>query len=381
MTEAPSARPPASWTTRVGQNVRVRRVCILGSTGSIGTQALDVIERNPDRFVVVGLAAGGGNAEVLAAQARRHPEATVASGPDAALELATLEADVVLNGVAGLAGLEATVAAIGAGRTVALANKESLIAGGPLLAHAVDRLLPVDSEHSALWQCLLGSTPGSVRRLVITASGGPFRGRCRAELADVTVEQALAHPTWTMGPLVTVNSATLVNKGLEVIEGALLFGHHLPGDPYDAIEAVVHPQSLVHSMVEMVDGSTIAQVSPADMRTPIALALAWPGRVPDAAPAMDWTRPQELTFEPLDHDAFPAVRLAKAAGRAGGTAPAVYAAAAEAAVGSFLSGRGTFLSIVDVVEEVLARHQVAASPTLDDIRSAIAWATEEVGRS
>jgi 1-deoxy-D-xylulose-5-phosphate reductoisomerase len=358
----------------------VRSVVILGSTGSIGTQALDVIERNPSTFRVVGLAAGGGRPDLLGAQGRRHPEAQVASGPDAALELATLEADVVLNGVAGLVGLEATLAAIDAGRTVALANKESLIAGGALLTHAIDRLLPVDSEHSALWQCLAGAQKGGVRRLILTASGGPFRGRSRAELGGVTAAQALDHPTWDMGPLVTINSATLVNKGLETIEAALLFGHHLPGDPYDSIDAVVHPQSLVHSMVEMTDGSTIAQVSPPDMRTPIALALGWPERVADAAPGMDWTRAQSMTFEPLDQAAFPAVELAKAAGRAGGTAPAVYAAAAEAAVGAFLSGRGTFVSIVDVVEEVLSGHQVITSPTLGDIRSAITWAEEEVGR-
>jgi 1-deoxy-D-xylulose-5-phosphate reductoisomerase len=269
---------------------------------------------------------------------------------------------------------------------VALANKESLIAGGPLVEAARRKsggtVLPVDSEHSALWQCLAGTPPGSVARLVLTASGGPFRGRTRAALQGVTVAEALAHPTWQMGPLVTVNSATLVNKGMEVIEAALLFGDQLPGeDPYAHIDVVVHPQSLVHSMVEFVDGSTVAQLSPPDMRIPIARALSWPVPVPGAAPAMDWSRAQTLSFEPLDDEAFPAVSLARRAGRAGGTAPAVYAAAAEAAVAAFLDGNLPFVRIVDVVAEVLDGHEVITSPTLEDVQATLAWARERVRSS
>ena len=380
-----------------------RQVVLLGSTGSIGTQALDVVGRAPGAFAVVGLAAGSAaSAEQLAAQAREVGARVVALadpaggpalrealtgtqtrvllGPDAAEELAGEPCHTVLNGIAGVGGLKATLAALAAGRVVALANKESLIAGGPLVLDALGgdrgRLVPVDSEHSALWQCLLGFGPGDVRRLVLTASGGPFRGRRRDELTAVTPEQALAHPTWAMGPLVTVNSATLVNKGLEVIEAALLFGHLLPGgatgggDPYDAIDVVVHPQSVVHSMVEGVDGATLAQLSPPDMRLPISLGMGWPTRVPDAAPGMDWSRAQALTFEPLDEAAFPAVALAREAGRTGGTAPAVYAAAAEAAVGEFLAGRLAFLEIVDVVAEVLHGHRTAPTTTLQGVLNA-----------
>jgi 1-deoxy-D-xylulose-5-phosphate reductoisomerase len=379
-----------------------RELVLLGSTGSIGTQALDVVRRAaPGRFRVVGLAAAGHDPRLLAAQAAAtgaevvavgdaaNAEAVAAAlpdgtkllaGPGAVEELAGWPCDTVLNGVAGLAGLRATLTALRAGRVVALANKESLIAGGPLVREAIgtdpmlDRLLPVDSEHSALWQCLAGARPGSVAKLVLTASGGPFRGRRRDELAAVTPAEALAHPTWRMGPLVTVNSATLVNKGLETIEAQLLFGDLLPGQPYDAVEVVVHPQSLVHSMVGFVDGSTLAQVSPPDMRLPIALALGWPERVAGAAPAMDWAEPVTMTFEPLDHGAFPAVSLARAAGRAGGTAPAVYAAANEASVAAFLAGNLPFLAIVDTVEKVLAEHVPVPAPTLEDVLSAEEWA-------
>ncbi len=268
------------------------------------------------------------------------------SGPDSATEAAGLSADVVLNGMTGSIGLRPTLAALQAGSTLALANKESLIAGGPLVkaAAAPGQLVPVDSEHSALAQCLRGGSAAEVRRLVLTASGGPFRGRTRAELADVTPEQALAHPTWTMGPVVTTNSATLVNKGLELIEAHLLFDL-----PFDRIEVVVHPQSVIHSMVEFCDGSTIAQASPPDMRLPIALGLSWPERVADAAPACDWTTAATWTFAPLDHDAFPAVALARRAGEAGGTAPAVYNAANEELVEAFLGRRLPFLAIVDTL--------------------------------
>ena len=362
----------------------IREVVLLGSTGSIGTQAIDVIRREPERFRVVAIAGGGGRPDELAAQAIElgveavavsrataaqdvqlalYAEAKrsghdrgdfvmpkVLAGPDAVTEVAAWPCDIVLNGITGSVGLHATLAALEAGRTLALANKESLIAGGPLVLPYLDRIIPVDSEHSALAQCLRGGAKGEVRRLVLTASGGPFRGRTRADLAHVTPDQALAHPTWDMGPVITINSATLVNKGLEIIEAHLLFGI-----PYERIDVVVHPQSLVHSMVEFADGSTLAQLSPPDMRLPIALALGWPDRVPGAAPGMDWTTPHALTFEPLDTDAFPAVELAKAAGQAGGSGPAVFNAANEEAVAAFLGGRLPFLAIVEVIQQTLSR--------------------------
>jgi 1-deoxy-D-xylulose-5-phosphate reductoisomerase len=390
-----------------------RTVVLLGSTGSIGTQALDVARRNPDRFRIVGLAAGGGRVDLLAAQAlefgvevvavqqasavqdlqlafyaeaqRRgyssgdYPLPKVLAGPDAATELAAMPCDVVLNGITGSIGLAPTLAALEAGRVLALANKESLIAGGPLVTPYIDQVRPVDSEHSALAQCLRSGRRDEVRRLVITASGGPFRGRSRDELTAVTPDQALAHPTWAMGPVITCNSATLVNKGLEVIEAHLLFDIS-----YDDITVVVHPQSLVHSMVEFTDGSTIAQVSPPDMRLPIALALGWPERVPEAQPPMDWTRAQALTFEPLDTTAFPAVSLAMAAGRAGGTAPAVFNAANEEAVGAFFDGRLPFLGIIDTVADVLDRTPLRELSTVADVleveKEARALAREVIGR-
>ena len=330
-----------------------RDVVILGSTGSIGVQALDIIRRNPERFRVVGLAAGGASPQMLSAQAAEFGVEQVAVGADATTELAARSCDVVLNAVAGAAGLLPTLAALGAGNRVALANKESLIIGGPLVRGLAGpgQLSPVDSEHSALAQCLLGGSAEEVRRLILTASGGPLRGRSRAELANVAPDQALVHPTWSMGPLVTVNSATLVNKGLEVIEAHLLFDI-----PLERIEVVVHPQSVVHSMVEFVDGSTLAQASPPDMRIPIAWALAWPDRVADAAPACDWTASASWTFEPLDDETFPAVGLARRAAEAGGTAPAVFNAADEAAVAAFLAGRLPFLGIAETIAEVLQRH-------------------------
>ena len=387
---------------------------MLGSTGSIGTQALDVARRNPDRFRIVGLAAGGGRVDLLAAQALEFGVEVVAvqqasavqdlqlafyaeaqrrgystgdyqlpkvlAGPDAATEIAAMPCDVVLNGITGSIGLAPTLAALEAGRVLALANKESLIAGGPLVTPFIQQVRPVDSEHSALAQCLRSGRRDEVRRLVITASGGPFRGRSRDELTAVTPEQALAHPTWAMGPVITCNSATLVNKGLEVIEAHLLFDIS-----YDDINVVVHPQSLVHSMVEFTDGSTIAQVSPPDMRLPIALALGWPERVPEAQPPMDWTVPQALTFEPLDHTAFPAVSLAMAAGRAGGTAPAVFNAANEEAVEAFFAGRLPFLGIIDTVADVLDRTPLRELSTVADVleveREARARAREAIGRN
>ena len=379
-----------------------RRVVVLGSTGSIGTQALEVIAAAPDRFTPVALAAGGSDLELLANQAAATAVPVVGVGrPDAARELserlqalvpdavprivtgdevaalAALDADVVLNAIAGAAGLRATLAALDAGRTVALANKESLVAGGPLVTSRArpGQLQPVDSEHSALAQCLRGGAAGEVRKLVVTASGGPFRGRGREQLLEVTPAEALAHPTWDMGTLITTNSATLVNKGLEVIEAHLLFGVD-----YADIEVVVHPQSIVHSMVEFTDGSTLAQASPPDMRLTISLALGWPDRVPGAAAPLDWTRAQEWTFEPLDGTAFPAVDLARRAGLAGGCAPAVYNAANEALVTAFHAGSVRFLQIVDTVADVLGEwlsdhHDARGNPgTVEDVEQADAWA-------
>ncbi len=402
-----------------------RDVVVLGSTGSIGTQAADIIRRNPDRFRVAGLAAGGGNPDLLACQALEFGAEVVAvasdakvgelrqarqamgaagfglagwgggakganpsgrarqlpkvlAGPDAIAEVAAWPCDVVLNGVTGAVGLAATLAAIDAGHVLALANKESLIMGGPLVAGraAPGQIVPVDSEHSALAQCLRGGRAQEVRRLVVTASGGPFLHRSRDELEDVTPEQALAHPTWSMGPVVTVNSATLVNKGLELIEAHLLFGIG-----FEAIEAVVHRQSVIHSMVEFTDGSTIAQASPPDMRIPIALALAWPDRVPDAASAIDWSTAHTWTFEPLDEKAFPAVSLARAAGSAGGTAPAVYNAANEVCVEAFLSGRLRFTRIIDTVARVVSEHDDSCREgmTVDDVLAADSWARSRAG--
>jgi 1-deoxy-D-xylulose-5-phosphate reductoisomerase len=385
----------------------VRNVVVLGSTGSIGTQALDLIERNPDRFRVVALAAGGANVSVLAEQALRfRPEVVavakasaaqdlmlafyaeakkqgyasgdykiprIVAGPEAVAEVAAWPCDVVLNGVTGALGLASTLAALDAGRTLALANKESLIIGGPLVKAKAKpgQIVPVDSEHSALAQCLRGGAAHEVLRLIVTASGGPFRGRSRAELADVTPEQALNHPTWSMGPVITVNSATLVNKGLEVIEAHLLFDL-----PFDKIKVMVHPQSVIHSMVEFVDGSTLAQASPPDMRLPIALGLTWPDRIPEASPGLDWTKSHTWEFSPLDDEAFPAVQLAREVGSAGGTAPAVYNAANEECVDAFLTGRLPFLGIVDTVGEIVSKHTVNKAPTLDDVLEADAWARE-----
>jgi 1-deoxy-D-xylulose-5-phosphate reductoisomerase len=363
---------------------------LLGSTGSVGTQALDVIRRNPDRFRVVGLGAGGSQPDLLAAQTvefapdvvavadpavvdRLPAQTKVLAGPDAMTELAAWACDVVLNGITGSIGLAPTLAALDAGRTLALANKESLIVGGALVAARArpGQIVPVDSEHSALAQCLRAGRPSEVRRLVLTASGGPFRGRSRAELADVTPAEALAHPTWDMGPVITVNSATLVNKGLELIEAHLLFDV-----PFDRIEVLVHPQSIVHSMVEYADGATIAQASPPDMRLPIALALGWPERVPDAAPGLDFEQAAVWEFAPLDEEAFPAVPLARSAGEAGGTAPAVFNAANEECVAAFLAGRLPFLGIVDTVAQVLDERDrtVGNPPTLADVVHAEEWA-------
>ncbi|TFC56344.1 1-deoxy-D-xylulose-5-phosphate reductoisomerase [Cryobacterium sp. TMT2-15-1] len=348
-----------------------RRVVILGSTGSIGTQALDVIKANPTRFEVVGLSAGN-NRTMLEAQAAEFEVEHTALGADEAEELVRdVQADVVLNGITGSVGLGPTLAALRAGRTLALANKESLIVGGDLVKSlaAPGQIVPVDSEHSAIAQALRSGTAGEVRRLVLTASGGPFRGRRRGQLADVTPAEALAHPTWQMGLVVTTNSSTLVNKGLEVIEAHLLFDVD-----YERIDVVVHPQSVVHSMVEFIDGSTIAQASPPDMRLPISLGLDWPNRVAAVGTPIDWTIPQNWTFEPLDTIAFPAVDLAKQVGRAGGTYPAVFNAANEQAVAAFHAGTIGFLDIVDTIQRVVERHEQDGPLTRESLAGAEAWA-------
>jgi 1-deoxy-D-xylulose-5-phosphate reductoisomerase len=353
----------------------VRRVLILGSTGSIGTQTLDVIRENPDRFEVVGLATGS-KREMMVRQAEAcgTPLENLAVGVDETVELIRrVQADVIVNGITGSVGLLPTLAALDTGATVALANKESLIVGGELVtgAAAPGQIVPVDSEHSALAQALLAGRHNEVAKLVLTASGGPFRGKTRDQLTAVTPADALAHPTWNMGLVVTTNSATLVNKGLEVIEAHLLFGID-----YDRIEVTVHAQSIVHSMVEFFDGSTIAQCSPPDMRLPISLGLEWPQRVPGATTPLDWSTSHTWTFEPLDSEAFPAVELAKSAGRLGGTFPAVFNAANEQAVHAFHRGDLAFVNIVDVVADVMSIHS-SHEVTVDGVLSAERWARSE----
>ncbi|GAA4779843.1 MULTISPECIES: 1-deoxy-D-xylulose-5-phosphate reductoisomerase [Streptomyces] len=394
---APLADPHLRFDASHGR----RDIVVLGSTGSIGTQAIDLVLRNPDRFRVTALSAAGGRVDLLAEQARRLGARTVAvaredavpalrealaaqfgteplpevlAGPDAAADLAASPCHTVLNGITGSIGLAPTLAALEAGRTLALANKESLIVGGPLVKALAKpgQIIPVDSEHAALFQALAAGTRADVRKLVVTASGGPFRGRTRAELEGVTREDALAHPTWAMGPVITVNSATLVNKGLEVIEAHLLYDI-----PFERIEVVVHPQSYVHSMVEFTDGSTLAQATPPDMRGPIAIGLGWPERVPDAAPAFDWSTASTWEFFPLDEDAFPSVGLARHVGGLGGTAPAVFNAANEECVEAFLDGRLPFNAIMDTVTEVVSEHGTPApgtSLTVADVLQADAWA-------
>jgi 1-deoxy-D-xylulose-5-phosphate reductoisomerase len=384
--------------------VTTTTVSIAGSTGSIGTQTLDVIAAEPDRFEVVALGAAT-SVDELADQARRwHPKVVaiadvalagrleaavpagteVVAGPDALGSIAGL-ADVCVNGVVGFAGLGVTVATLEAGRRLALANKESLIAGGPVVRAIRARpgageLVPVDSEHCAVHQCLRAQHPAAlagpwVRRIVLTASGGPFRGRTRASLASVTVDEALAHPTWSMGPKITVDSSTLMNKGLEVIEANELFDVG-----FDRVEVVVHPQSIVHSMVELTDGATIAQLSLPDMRLPIAYALAHPERVATPFGAIDWAEVGRLDFEAPDHDAFPCLGLAYAAGRAGGTAPAWLNAANEVAVAAFLDGRIRWICIPDVLEAVLGRHDGGTAGSVDEVVDADHRA-REVARS
>ncbi|MEU4241593.1 1-deoxy-D-xylulose-5-phosphate reductoisomerase [Actinoplanes sp. NPDC026619] len=390
----------------------MRDLVLLGSTGSIGTQAIDIVRRNPDRFRVVALGAGGGNVGLLAeqalefevqvvgvarasvvqdlqlafyAEAQKRGWATgdfklprIVAGPDAMTELARVPCDVVLNGVVGSLGLAPTLAALESGRILALANKESLVAGGPLVRRLAKpgQIVPVDSEHSALAQCLRGGSAAEVTKLILTASGGAFRGRRREELTEVTVEDALKHPTWDMGPVVTINTATMVNKGLEVIEA-----HELFGVAYDDIEVMVHPQSVIHSMVEFADGSTLAQASPPDMRLPIALALGWPDRIEKAAKPVNWREAHNWELRPLDDEAFPAVRLAKEAGRAGHCRPAIYNAANEECVAAFAAGRLPFLSIVDTLERVLSAAPDFPEPgNVEEVLAAEAWARAQAQR-
>jgi 1-deoxy-D-xylulose-5-phosphate reductoisomerase len=370
----------------------ITSVTILGSTGSIGTQAIDVIRSHTNQFTVTGLAAGA-NVDLVVEQARmlRVPRVALADraaaararqlldgcvdvldGPEGVTELAGDGADVVVNGVVSSKGLRPTLAALRAGSRVALANKESLIVGGPLVLQAAqrpDQIVPVDSEHSALAQCLRAGAQHEVSRLVITASGGPFRGYTRTQLRDVTVADALAHPTWDMGAVITVNSATLANKGLEVIEAHLLFGI-----PYDRIDVVVHPQSVVHGMVEFCDGAVIAKLSPPDMRLPIQLALGWPDRLHYVHERVDWTAALTLDFEPVDSNTFPMVDLAVNAGQHGTTYPGVLNAANEQAVAAFLRHQLPFLGIPAVVEAVLNEHAPAASIDLASVLEAERWA-------
>ena len=374
------------------------RIAIAGSTGSIGTQALEVLDAAPDDHELTALGAGGGNIDLLLAQARQHrpkvvavadeaaaarladelPEAEVRGGPDALASLAT-EADVVVNGVVGFAGLSVTLATLEAGGRLALANKESLIAAGPVVQRARRtpgaELVPVDSEHCAVHQCLRANdNDARVSRIVLTASGGPFRGRTASELAEVTVDEALAHPTWSMGPKITIDSSTLMNKGLEVIEAHELFGPPAgtagPGVPLDRVEVVVHPQSVVHSMVEFTDGATIAQLSLPDMRLPIAYALAWPDRSTSPFGRIDFAELGRLDFEAPDVETFPCLGLAYDAARAGGTAPAWLSAANEVAVEAFLDGRLRWADIAPVIAAVLDHHDGGAADSLDDVLEA-----------
>lgn len=357
----------------------MRDIVILGSTGSIGVQALEVIAANPTKFRVVGLSAGSNNLERLIAQVKKFdvpivgtnsdgstlraalPGVEVIDGADSSRQIAALSCDVVLNGITGSIGLGPTLAALEVGNTVALANKESLVAGGDLvMAHGRDKIIPVDSEHSALFQAMLAGKAADVSKFILTASGGPFRSV--ADLSTVTLADALNHPTWSMGPVVTINSATLVNKGLEVIEA-----HYLFDIPYSKIEAVIHPQSIVHSMVEFKDGSTIAQASPPDMKGPISYAIAYPDRVNEAMKAIDWKTPQAWNFEPIDNEKFPAVDLARRCGALGGAVAAMYNAANEVAVAAFMREEIAFTAIVDTIEKTVTTLGGHASSVVRDL--------------
>ena len=358
----------------------MRDVVILGSTGSIGVQALEIIEANPGQFRVVALTAAGNNIELLVAQAVKFkvsvvgvthnadqvrlglPGVQVIDGPDASTEVAAITCDVVLNAITGSIGLAPTLAALRVGNRLALANKESLVAGGDMVMALAKpgQLLPVDSEHSALWQALKSGTKSEVSKLILTASGGPFRDR--DDLSTVTIAEALAHPTWAMGPVVTINSSTLVNKGLEIIEA-----HYLFDIPYAQIEAVIHPQSVVHSLVEYVDGSTIAQASPPNMKGPIAYALSYPDRLAKASIPIDWSAASTWSFAPIDSVKFPAVDLARRCGSLGGGLPAIFNAANEVAVAAFLDSHIEYTAIIDTVDAVVQQLSPSAVSALRDL--------------
>ncbi len=373
----------------------MREIVILGSTGSIGVQALEVVAANPDKFKVIALASGGGNLAALMAQAQAfdvkiigvsaHGAAAralagdiqVIDGPLASCEIAAITCDIVLNGITGSIGLGPTLAALGAGNMVALANKESLVAGGSLVtAFGLDRIIPVDSEHSALYQCFMAGSRSEVKRAILTASGGAFRDR--SDLSSVTLTEALSHPTWSMGPVVTINSATLVNKGLEIIEA-----HYLFDLPYEKIEAVIHPQSVIHSMVEFVDGASIAQLSPPNMKGPIAYALGAPHRTPHATTAVDWTSTHTWNFSPIDPRRFPAIDLARHCGTRGGGLPAVFNAANEVAVAAFMDGELDFMAIVEIVAATTLHLDSLGDSQVRDISdvSAIEQDARQVARS
>ncbi len=370
----------------------MKDLVILGSTGSIGVQALEIVEANPSLFRVVAITAAGSNPNVIIAQAKKFnvavigvaknaeliksalPDATVIDGPLASTEIAAITCDVVLNGITGSIGLGPTLAALRVGNRVALANKESLVAGGELVTSLAkpDQLLPVDSEHSALWQALMGGKKSEVSKLVLTASGGPFRDR--SDLSGITVAEALDHPTWSMGPVVTINSATLVNKGLEIIEA-----HYLFDMPYSQIDAVIHPQSVIHSMVQYVDGSTLAQASPPNMKGPISFAINYPDRVKAATTPIDWTQSHTWTFAPIDNERFPAIDLARRCGTLGGGLPAIFNTANEVCVAAFVDGKIGFTSIVETVEEVVQKFGAKSAGALRDL--ADVSAIEEDARS
>ena len=356
----------------------MRDLVILGSTGSIGVQALEIVAANPGVFNVVAISAYGSNPAAIIEQARIFkvqvigvvkgaeeirealPGVTVIDGPNAASEIAAITCEVVLNGITGSIGLGPTLAALEVGNRLALANKESLVAAGELVMSKAseNQLIPVDSEHSAIWQSAMAGKKSEIAKLILTASGGPFRNR--RDLSEVTIAEALAHPTWAMGQVVTINSATLMNKSLEIIEA-----HYLFDMPYRQIEAVIHPQSIVHSMVEYVDGSTLAQLSPPNMKGPIAYAINWPVRLPGAAKTMDWSKQHTLEFEPIDNERFPVIELARRCGELGGGLPAIFNAANEVAVAAFLAGEISFTAIIESVDLAVQKLGSAVNPIRD----------------
>ena len=353
----------------------MREIVILGSTGSIGVQALEIVAAHPDKFRVIAMSAGRKNPTLLMEQAKKFkvpivgsmapaPKVdgvTVIEGDASSIEIAAIPCDIVLNGITGSIGLGPTLSALSVGNKVALANKESLVAGGDLvMKYGSDKLIPVDSEHSAIFQALLAGKASDVKKLILTASGGPFRDR--QDLNEVSVADALNHPTWSMGEVVTINSATLLNKGLEIIEA-----HYLFDLPYEAIEAVIHPQSVVHSFVEFIDGSTIAQASPPNMKGPIAYALSYPERVSNASAPIDWSKSSKWEFMPIDPIKYPAIELAKGCGQAGGGLPAVYNAANEVAVSAFLAEKIKFPAIIQTVARVVDALSSNTPTTIRDI--------------